>query len=85
MTLEIVCPKKVLYRGDVSSVSFPGALGAFTVLDNHAPLISTLTAGEINFQDKKGITHISIKKGIVELNNNQVTVCVELANDEQNS
>ena len=44
MQLIIVAPRGVLCHTAVEKVSFPGALGAFTVLPGHAPLIAQLTA-----------------------------------------
>jgi F-type H+-transporting ATPase subunit epsilon len=39
MQLEIVTPDKKVFQGEVSEASFPGAGGAFQVLNNHAPLV----------------------------------------------
>ncbi len=47
MTLEIITPGKQIFTGEVSSVRFPGTSGEFEVQNNHAPIISTLTTGEI--------------------------------------
>ena len=45
MTLNIISAEKVEFTGEVSKVTMPGALGLFTVLENHAALISSLVAG----------------------------------------
>lgn len=47
MYLEIVTPEKKVFQGEVSSAQFPGTDGLFQVLKNHAPIISTLTAGTV--------------------------------------
>jgi F-type H+-transporting ATPase subunit epsilon len=52
------------------------------VLDHHAPIISPLVKGEISYRVKEDISHISIEKGFVELNNNKVTVCVEMSSEK---
>ena len=39
MQLEIVTPDKKVFQGEVSEASFPGASGAFQVLNNHAPIV----------------------------------------------
>ena len=54
MTLEILSPERTLFSGEVESVTLPGTLGEFTVLRHHAPLISSLTAGEVRFRQKGG-------------------------------
>ena len=45
MRLEIISAEKVLFKGNVQRVTLPGSLGTFTILEQHAPLISTLTHG----------------------------------------
>ena len=50
MILRIVSPEKVIYKGEVQMVKLPGTVGQFTVLENHAPLVSTLTPGEIVYK-----------------------------------
>ena len=47
MVLEIISSEQILFKGEVESVTLPGAKGSFTVLENHASLISTLDAGTI--------------------------------------
>ena len=47
MYLEIISPEKTLFKGEVESVLFPGTYGDFQVLNNHAPIVSTLTKGKV--------------------------------------
>ena len=61
MLLDILTPEKKLFEGEVKSVKFPGTNGEFEILNNHAPIISTLTKGEIrvlNINSKKEIFNI---------------------------
>ena len=44
--LLIVSPEKTLFEGQVKYVRLPGSAGQFAVFHNHAPLISSLEAGE---------------------------------------
>ena len=77
MTLKIISPSEILYQGEVASVTLPGQKGRFTVLNHHASLISTLSSGEIAFKTADG-EELSrqINGGIVDVDNNIVTVCV---------
>ncbi|HEV2518547.1 MAG TPA: F0F1 ATP synthase subunit epsilon, partial [Devosia sp.] len=43
--LEIVSPERLLLSETVKSVTVPGADGYFTVLGDHAPLMTTLKPG----------------------------------------
>ncbi|MBR9913218.1 MAG: F0F1 ATP synthase subunit epsilon [Algicola sp.] len=47
MYLEIVSPEATLFSSDVDSVVVPGANGEFQMLNNHAPIVSLLTAGTV--------------------------------------
>ncbi|MDZ4838475.1 MAG: ATP synthase F1 subunit epsilon [Bacteroidota bacterium] len=77
MHLEIITPEDTLFTGEVNSVTLPGTAGQFQVLQNHAPLISTLDAGHIKFKKTDGVTdEININAGFVEVLNNKVTVLV---------
>lgn len=91
MYLEIISPEKTLFKGEVESILFPGTYGDFQVLNNHAPIVSTLSKGKVKilgkifveedakdkfeFTDKE--TSIDIESGTVEMSNNNVTLLVD--------
>lgn len=78
MTLIIISSTEIMFEGEVSSVTLPGQKGSFTVLNNHASLISTLVAGQIRFRTPDGNDQSrSIAGGIVDVDNNVVSVCVK--------
>ncbi|GAA4328379.1 hypothetical protein GCM10023149_32370 [Mucilaginibacter gynuensis] len=78
MTLEILTPDKTVYEGEATSVTLPGALGSFEILNNHAPIISTLQDGKLIVRGG-GIKEevFFIKGGVVEALNNKITVLAE--------
>ncbi|AEA43112.1 FoF1 ATP synthase subunit delta/epsilon [Fluviicola taffensis] len=47
MQLEIITPESLIFKGEATAVQFPGLDGSFQVLNNHAPIISGLSAGTI--------------------------------------
>ena len=51
LKLRIVSPEKVEYNGDVENVKVPGILGNFEILNNHAPIISALQDGMVEYTD----------------------------------
>jgi len=78
MKLEILSPERSLYIGEVDVVTLPGTLGRFTVLQDHAPLVSSLKEGIIRIKPYEGEEkELSIKGGFVEVRQNVVSVCVE--------
>jgi len=77
MTLEIISAHEVTFSGEVTSVTMPGQLGSFTVLRDHAPLISVLVKGSMKYTDNKGETHsLELSGGLADVNNNVVSVCI---------
>jgi F-type H+-transporting ATPase subunit epsilon len=80
MTLEILTPEKKLYSGESSSVILPGVDGSFQLLDKHAPLISALGKGKIEYKTAAGVQSLSISGGFAECLKNKVIVLVEGAN-----
>ena len=76
MVLRIVSPEKVLYKGEVQMVKLPGTVGQFTILDHHAPQVSTLTVGKLIYRGTNGEKSIDIKGGVVEVRDNNVVVCI---------
>lgn len=77
MNLEILTPEKKVFEGEVSSAIFPGADGSFQVLNNHAPLVSLLKDGAIEFRTKEKTEKVVITGGVVEVLQNQVIVLAD--------
>lgn len=76
MTLTILTPYST-QTISTEAVFLPGAAGAFEVLRNHAPLISTLVAGEIRWREGGEDKSFAISGGTVMVKDNVVTVCAE--------
>ena len=74
MHLEIITPDQKVFVGEATAVRFPGVDGSFEVLNNHAPLISALHAGEVRITSAAGRESIYISGGVVEVLQNNVTV-----------
>ena len=77
MTLEILTPDKKVFEGEATSVSLPGTLGSFEILNHHAPIISTLQDGKLTVRGAGKEEVFFIKGGVVEAANNVVTVLAE--------
>jgi len=74
---EIVTPQKVIYDGDVGLVTVPGEKGEFTLLKNHAPIISVLVKGKIRVIGKTGHeVFFDCSSGVLECEKNKVTILI---------
>lgn len=83
MRLEILSPEKTIYRGEIEQVNLPGQQGPFMVLHLHAPIISTLTAGNVVYLPKgksaeSDKVSVPIISGFVEVKEDVISVCVEV-------
>ncbi|MAO02830.1 MAG: ATP synthase F1 subunit epsilon [Flavobacteriales bacterium] len=79
MHLEIVTPEKKLFTGSINSIKVPGKDGEFEILNNHAPIISTLIKGEIRIisTDQK-TENFQISGGVIEMQKNNIIVLVTI-------
>ncbi len=78
LKLRIIAPDRMVFEGEVESVTLPGTVGSFTVLDRHAPIISSLESGKIAYKDANGQTDITVRSGFAEVRNNVLSICVEI-------
>jgi len=75
MLIEIFSINSKLLSGKTNSVIFPGSDGSFQVLENHAPIVSTLKKGQIIIEgeiseegrDSKNLFKIKKDNGIISL------------------
>ncbi len=77
MNVQILTPERKFFAGEAESVSFPGTDGRFEILNNHAPLISSLKEGDIRIRTNGKDTLVKIKGGFVEVLQNNINVMVE--------
>jgi len=77
MHLEILTPEKKIFEGDVTIATFPGSDGSFQVMDNHAPLISLLKEGLVEYKSKEANSSIRITGGVVEVLRNKVVLLAD--------
>ncbi|MDR1719059.1 MAG: ATP synthase F1 subunit epsilon [Dysgonamonadaceae bacterium] len=77
MTLEIISPEKIIYSGEAELVTLPGTSGSFTVLERHAPIISSLEKGLLVYRVKGEDNKLLIDGGFVESKENSISVCID--------
>jgi F-type H+-transporting ATPase subunit epsilon len=79
MEVSILSPDRVLYTGDAQSITAPGTVGSFSILESHAPLVTTLEPGLIKINSADGEKHFVVRDGFLEVRNNKVTALLEAA------
>ncbi|MBI2042380.1 MAG: ATP synthase F1 subunit epsilon [Candidatus Nealsonbacteria bacterium] len=74
--LSINALDKNIFEGGAESLTLPGIDGELTILKNHIPLITALKEGKLRFKTDKGISELSIRDGILEVNPDRVIVLI---------
>ena len=92
MHLEIVSPEATLFSGEVESVIVPGTSGSFQMLNNHAPIVSSLKDGTVIISGKIQLndtvqnkfkrkdyntTLFEISSGTIEMRNNKLILLAD--------
>lgn len=76
--LIVMTPQETLLDVAAQAVELPGVCGLFEVLAGHAPLITALKEGAVEYKDGNGVWRkVGIASGFVEVLDNKVTVCAE--------
>lgn len=76
--LDVITPVKTLYSAPIRLVTVPGLNGSFTLLNDHAPIISILTKGVVTAVGQDGSEHIfECLRGVIECKANKVVVLIE--------
>ncbi len=79
LKLKIVSPERIEFEGEVKSVLVPGSQGQFEILNDHAPIISTLDKGLVEYGlPNSEKVQLEILGGFVEVQQNEVSLCVEV-------
>ena len=77
---ELVSPARLLFSGEVASVTIPGTEGEMGIYPGHSPVLSTLKPGVVTvYKDGGGTDRIFVKGGMVEVNPQGLTLLAEVA------
>ena len=77
---ELVSPARLLFSGEVASVTIPGTEGEMGIHAGHAPILSTLKPGVVTVYKDGGATErIFVRGGMVEVNPKGLTLLAEVA------
>lgn len=78
IALHILSPEGTVLETEAELVTLPGSAGPFTVLKDHAPIITALDKGNVRYIANGKEQFVAIKEGFAEVKNNVVTVCAEV-------
>lgn len=78
MTLKVrvIAPDKTVWDSTAEEVILPSITGQLGILSNHAPLLTALDTGVMQVRPGKDWTAIALMGGFAEVENNEVTILV---------
>lgn len=78
MKVKITKPDSILYDGEAKLVQLPGTGGLFEILDNHAPIISSLSKGTLRLIDTANQEQtFDIRGGVIKGQQNELLILVQ--------
>jgi F-type H+-transporting ATPase subunit epsilon len=73
LEVSILNPREIIFEGEAKSLIVPGEQGVFELLSFHKRILSRLISGTLVLDGQS----IYIKRGVIKVNQNKVTVLVE--------
>ena len=78
MKLTVITPDKTLFEGDITSINIATSDGSFTILNQHAPLITVVKDAVSTILEKADKrSHIAFASGTVKVLNNEIALIVD--------
>lgn len=74
MQVYFYSPQGTHFQAEAQEVHLPGCKARFTLLENHAPILSSLSAGPLRIVTKTEELSWSIASGFVDVQNNRVSI-----------
>ncbi|MDP3878763.1 MAG: F0F1 ATP synthase subunit epsilon [Dehalococcoidales bacterium] len=81
--LDVVTAERVVYSAEVDVVIAPGIEGQLGILPHHAPLMTTLLAGELRMRQGGEEHSLAISGGFLEVRPDRVIVLAESAERDE--
>jgi F-type H+-transporting ATPase subunit epsilon len=81
VSVEIVTPTRVAWKGEADQVEAPGLLGEFGVLSGHSALLSATRAGVVTIHQGGTTTRMVVGPGFAEMASGEMTLMVDICED----
>lgn len=79
LTLKVITPERIVLDQEVDQVVAHAIDGELAILPNHEPLLTALAIDIIRFRSGPEEMTAAVIGGVMEVNNNEVTVLSDLA------
>jgi len=79
LKLQLVTPDRSIFEGEVEEFTAPGEVGPFTIMHNHAPIVSALVPGIFKWKPGGADTLFLLGGGFLEFHENTGVVLASSA------
>ena len=81
LNVRVITPEKIFLTSETEQVILPSVTGGIGILKGHAPLVTVLEPGIMRYSNSGSWTPAILYGGFAEVENNQVTVLVNGAEE----
>ena len=75
--LQVISTQEIIFQGNVTVARFPGKKSAFSVMKDHAPILSLLEKGFITYEGPFGKGKVPVSSGFVQIRKNEIYACID--------
>lgn len=79
MKLQVVCPDRTFYEGEVSMVELNTTEGEIGIYPKHIPMTCILRPGILTITSDEGIKNAALHEGFIQIMQDKVTILAESA------
>ena len=83
LTVRVIAPDKTVWNAPADEVILPSTTGQMGILSGHAPMLTALETGVLRVRANNEWTSIALMGGFAEVENGEVTVLVNDAEDRK--
>ena len=77
LAVKIVTPQQIVFEGSADSVTVPGWLGEYGVLEHHASMLTLSKPGMLSLKTGNAATKFVVDRGFVEVGPKDISVMVQ--------
>lgn len=78
MEVKIITPEGEKFSGEADAVTVPGTKGRFQILNNHAPIISTMESGALQIHTATSLSHIEEAEDGLEIDREKKSITMKV-------
>ena len=78
MEVKIITPEGEKFSGEADAVTVPGTKGRFQILNNHAPIISTLQSGVLQIHTATSLSRIEEPEEGLEIDREKKNITLKV-------